>query len=134
MEREKATMRRSMLVAQQQLTTAQSEAADVRGANSKALAKAEDAVLQLQRRLTEQVRSFSAARYVSRVVRFQICCIREGTLWLPVLPLYTLWQASTLAVGALELDELRESATKAAQREEADGRMIAQLKAENTQL
>ena len=56
MEREKATMRRSMLVAQQQLTTAQSEAADVRGANSKALAKAEDAVLQLQRRLTEQVR------------------------------------------------------------------------------
>lgn len=55
MEREKATMRRSMLVAQQQLTTAQSEAADVRGANSKALATAEDAVLQLQRRLTEQV-------------------------------------------------------------------------------
>ena len=78
MEREKATMRRSMLVAQQQLTTAQSEAADARGANSKALANAEDAVLQLQRRLTEQ--------------------------------------ASTLAVGALELDELRESATRAARR------------------
>ena len=96
MEREKATMRRSMLVAQQQLTTAQSEAADARGANSKALANAEDAVLQLQRRLTEQ--------------------------------------ASTLAVGALELDELRESATRAARREEADGRTIAQLEADKAQL
>ena len=88
MEREKATMRRSMLVAQQQLTTAQSEAADVRGANSKALAKAEDAVLQLQRRLTEQVRFFPAAR--PHVVRFQVCCNREGTLWLPVLLWYPL--------------------------------------------
>ena len=96
MEREKATMRRSMLVAQQQLTIAQSESADARGANSKALAQAEDAVLQLQRRLTEQ--------------------------------------ASTLAVRALELDELRESARRAAQREEADSRTIAQLEADKTQL
>jgi predicted nucleic acid-binding Zn-ribbon protein len=79
MERERATMRRSMLVAQQQLTTAQAEAADVRGANSKALAQAEDAVLQLQRRLTEQ--------------------------------------ATTLAMGALEVDELRESVHKSAQQQ-----------------
>lgn len=44
------------------------------------------------------------------------------------------WQASTLAVGALELDELRQSATSAAKREEADGRMITQLKAQKAQL
>ena len=126
MERERATMRRSMLVAQQQLTTAQAEAADVRGANSKALAQAEDAVLQLQRRLTEQ--------------------------------------ATTLAMGALEVDELRESVHKSAQQQvrlvvlladnavsdaqrhnaltsdacavgqEADGRTISQLTAQREQL